>query len=94
MSNFNPNGFTNEALQGVRHEVENQMGQAIDHYASHVPGGTQFTPEAKRALAGVLDGLQGQLEQQAASHFGGNAGSSNSHGNSISGSQGDQGSLL
>jgi hypothetical protein len=67
----NQGGIFDTPLRGVRRDVENQIGQALDHYASHVPGGERFTPEAKRIIAGALDGLQQQLENEAAARMGG-----------------------
>ncbi len=64
-------GMFGGQLHSVRQSIEDQIGQALDHYAGHVPGGHQFTPEAKKAIAGVLDGLQNQLEREAASRLGG-----------------------
>ncbi len=97
-------GFLDNPLHSVRQQIEGQIGQAIDHYAGHVPGGHQFTPEAKQAVSGILDGLQRQLEAQAASRMGplggaafGNPGSTGYQGNqggypgNQGGSQGNQG---
>ncbi len=64
-------GILDRPLGAVRQQIEDQIGQAIDHYAGHVPGGDKYSPEAKRAIAGVLDGLQGQLENEAANQMGG-----------------------
>ena len=63
-------GVLSAPLGAVRQQIENQIGQAIDHYAGHVPGGDKYTPEAKRAVSTILDGLQGQLEREAASRLG------------------------
>lgn len=64
-------GLLGGAMGDVRQAVENQIYQAIDHYGNQVPGGERFTPEAKNAVAGILDNLQRQLEGQAASSMGG-----------------------
>ena len=58
----------------VRQDVEAQIYGLIDHYASQVPGGHMFAPEAKQAVAGVLDGLQQKLEGQAQSRLSGMGG--------------------
>jgi hypothetical protein len=58
----------------VRQDVQNQMNGLIDHLAGQVPGGHMFAPEAKQAVAGILDGLQRQLESQAESRLGGMGG--------------------
>ncbi len=65
------NGLVGNVLGGVRQQIENQIGQSIDHYAGQVPGGERFTPEAKRAISNVLDGLQQQLENEASNRLGG-----------------------
>src|SRR5438067_7297488 len=53
----------------VRQDVQEQINGLIDHDASQVPGGHMFAPEAKQALAGVLDNLQQKLENQAQSRL-------------------------
>jgi hypothetical protein len=63
-------GVLSGPLGAVRQQIENQIGQAIDHYAGHVPGGDKYTPEAKRAVSSILDGLQSQLEREASSRLG------------------------
>ena len=84
-------GLLGGPLNGVRQAVENQIYQAIDHYGSQVPGGHQFTPEAKNAVAGILDNLQRQLEAQAANRMGG-LGGLGGLGGSLFGEGGNQGS--
>ncbi|MBA2682481.1 MAG: hypothetical protein H0U76_29325 [Ktedonobacteraceae bacterium] len=64
-------GFVDDTLHGARQQLEGHIGQVIDQYAGRVPGGEHFTPEAKQAVSGILDGLQRQLEAQAASRLGG-----------------------
>jgi len=64
-------GFIDVSLHGARQQLEGHIGQVIDQYAGRVPGGERFTPEAKQAVAGILDGLQKQLEAQAANRLGG-----------------------
>jgi hypothetical protein len=64
-------GFIDNSLHGARQQLEGHIGQVIDQYAGRVPGGERFTPEAKQAVAGILDGLQKQLEAQAANRLGG-----------------------
>ena len=97
-------GIIDSGLGAVRRQIENQIGQAIDHYAGHVPGGTRFTPEAKQAVSGILDGLQSQLEAEAARQVGSLGGGrlggvlgGNNTGGSYQGQgqdQGDQGGSL
>lgn len=73
MNQGNPqtDGFVDNSLSGVRQQLEGHIGQVIDQYAARVPGGDRFTPEAKQAISGVLDGLQKQLEAEAANRLGG-----------------------
>ena len=70
LGNQGGGGLPNGPLNEVRQAVENQIYQAIDHYGSQVPGGHNFTPEAKNAVSGILDNLQRQLEAQAVSRLG------------------------
>ncbi len=67
-------GLAGGVTNTVRQDVEAQIYGLIDHYASQVPGGHMFAPEAKQAVAGVLDGLQQKLEGQAQSHLSGMGG--------------------
>ena len=80
-------GMLGGALGNVRQAVENQIYQAIDHYGSQVPGGEHFTPEAKNAVAGILDNLQRQLESQAANRMGSFGGGLFGEGGNQSGGQ-------
>ncbi|HZS79228.1 MAG TPA: hypothetical protein VFA41_21630 [Ktedonobacteraceae bacterium] len=84
-------GLLGGALNGVRGDVQNQINQAIDHFASQIPGGEQHSEFAKNAVNGVLDELQRRLESQAASSMGGFGGSL--FGNNP-GSTGNQGGSL
>ena len=89
--NPQPDGFVDDTLHGARQQLEGHIGQVIDQYAGRVPGGERFTPEAKQAVAGVLDSLQKQLEAEAANRLGGLGGvGSPATGNG----KPDQGSLL
>ena len=53
-----------------RHIAEQQIDSAIDQLAQKVPGGTQYTQQAKDAASGVLDKLEGELEQEAEKRLG------------------------
>ncbi len=86
-------GFVDNSLQGMRQQLEGHIGEVIDQYAARVPGGERFTPEAKKAVSGVLDGLQQQLEAEAANRLGG-LGQSGSPATGSGTQQPDQGSLL
>lgn len=86
-------GFVDDTLHGARQQLEGHIGQVIDQYAARVPGGERFTPEAKNAVSSLLDGLQKQLEAEAANRLG----ALGSAGNAETGQrnqQPDQGSLL
>lgn len=55
------NDAINGPLQGARQQLDGVIGKAIDHFAGMVPGGEQFTGQAKHAITGALDTLQQQL---------------------------------
>ncbi|MBE3561452.1 MAG: hypothetical protein IMW89_19860 [Ktedonobacteraceae bacterium] len=57
-------GMTGDAIAPVRQQVEQQISQAIDRLAGMVPGGEQFTAQAKQTISGVLDQLQSRLEDE------------------------------
>jgi hypothetical protein len=57
-------------LDAARHIAEQQIDSAIDQLAQKVPGGTHYTQQAKDAASGVLDKLEGQLEQEAEKRLG------------------------
>ena len=67
-------GLLGGPVHMVRQDVESQMNGLIDHLAGQVPGGHTFAPEAKQAMAGILNDLQRQLESQAESRLGGMGG--------------------
>ena len=67
-------GVLSGPVHMVRQDVQNQMNGLIDHLSGQVPGGHLFAPEAKQAMAGILDSLQRQLESQAESRLGGMGG--------------------
>ena len=81
-------GMLGGPLHMVRQQVENSIYSAIDHYSNQVPGGTRFSPEAKQAVAGILDNLQRQLENEAQNRLG------NMGGGLFGGNQGNQGGQL
>jgi ABC-type transporter Mla subunit MlaD len=57
-------------LDAARHLAEQQIDSAIDQLAQKVPGGTQYTQQAKDAASSVLDKLEGELEQEAEKRLG------------------------
>jgi len=78
-------GLLGAPVHAVRQDVEGQMNGLIDHLAGQVPDGHMFAPEAKQAMAGLLDNLQRQLESQAESRLG------SMGGGLFGGNQGNQG---
>ncbi|GCE28649.1 hypothetical protein KDA_41330 [Dictyobacter alpinus] len=85
-------GFVEDSLHGARQQLEGHIGDVIDQYAGRVPGGDRFTPEAKKAVGGILDGLQKQLEAEANNRLGGGGTSTPATG--TGNQQPDQGGLL
>jgi hypothetical protein len=49
-------------LDALRRQVESQIHQAIDQYASRLPGGSMVAGTAKQAVSGVLDNLERQAD--------------------------------
>ena len=62
--------FLSNSLQGARQQLDGVVNQAIDHFAGLVPGGDQYSTQAKRTISGALDTLQQQLEKQAENQIG------------------------
>jgi len=58
-------------LGGARRAAENQIDQAIDQYGNKIPGGSQFTQQAKKAAGGLLDNLEQEAEKRIGGNFGG-----------------------
>jgi hypothetical protein len=67
----NKDELVGSGLQVARTQVDGLINQAVDHLASLVPGGEQYTPQAKQAINSALDTLQQQLEQEAIHRLGG-----------------------
>ncbi|HLZ81223.1 MAG TPA: hypothetical protein VKP04_06290 [Ktedonobacteraceae bacterium] len=60
-------------------DIENQINQGIDQVAGRIPGGQQYSQQAKDAAAGGLQGLEGEAEKRLREGglgglFGGNQG--------------------
>ena|SRR5947209_5147656 len=49
---------------GVRQQAKQQMDQAIDQFANKIPGGQQYSQQAKDAADGVLNNLEGEAEKR------------------------------
>jgi len=81
MSNENYNQGNQNAQQPMGHEQAEQLKQqaeqkidaTIDQFAQKIPGGTQFSQQAKDAAGHALDELEKQAEAQAGNLLG-NAG--------------------
>jgi len=54
------------SLDAAKQMANQQIGQAIDQYASKIPGGQQLSQPAKEAVSGILD----QMEKAASSRLG------------------------
>ncbi|MBA2392718.1 MAG: hypothetical protein H0V70_08220 [Ktedonobacteraceae bacterium] len=79
-NNQNNQGQQGGALGGARQMAENQIDQAIDQYGNKIPGGSQFTKQAKEAAGGVLNNLEQEAEKRMGNMgglFGGNQNNQN-----------------
>jgi hypothetical protein len=47
------------------------VDQAIDQFANRIPGGQQYSQQAKDAAASGLDALENEAEKRAGDMFGG-----------------------
>ncbi len=54
--------------------AKQQIDQAIDQFANKIPGGQQYSHQAKDAAAGALDNLEGEAEKRLGGLGGGNQG--------------------
>ena len=82
MSNENYNNQGNQNSQQpighaqadqLKQQAEQQIDQAIDQFAQKIPGGTQFSQQAKDAAGNVLNELEAKAEAEAGNLLG-NAG--------------------
>ncbi|GAC1453764.1 MAG: hypothetical protein PVSMB2_01320 [Ktedonobacteraceae bacterium] len=64
-------------LGGARGAAQNQVDQAIDQFGNKIPGGTQYTQQAKDAAHGVLDNLEKEGENRLGNFGGGMFGGNN-----------------
>ncbi|GAC1399867.1 MAG: hypothetical protein NVSMB49_10910 [Ktedonobacteraceae bacterium] len=63
------------SLGGARGMAQNQVDSAIDQFGNKIPGGSQYTQQAKDAAHGVLDNLEKEGENRLGNlggMFGGN----------------------
>lgn len=56
-----------ERFRAARETAEHKINQAIEQYASKIPGGEQFVGQAKEAASNVLN----TLEKEAGNRLGG-----------------------
>ncbi|GAC1427291.1 MAG: hypothetical protein PVS3B3_18530 [Ktedonobacteraceae bacterium] len=68
--NQNTLPVSQEQMDQMKHQAEQQIDGTIDQFAQKIPGGTQFSQQAKDAMAGVLDNLEKQAEEQGGSILG------------------------
>jgi hypothetical protein len=55
---------------GVNQMANQQIDSAIDQFANKIPGGQQYSQQAKDAASGALDNLEQQGVQEAEKRFG------------------------
>nr|MDQ2888852.1 hypothetical protein [Chloroflexota bacterium] len=51
-------------LDSARQMANQQVDQAIDQFAQKIPGGQQYSQQAKDAAGGVLDNLEQEGEKR------------------------------
>ena len=49
---------------GVRQQAQQQIDQAFDQFGNKIPGGQQFTQQAKDKVPGLLGELEGEAEKR------------------------------
>ncbi len=57
--------------------ADDQVNQAIDQYGNKIPGGSQYTGQAKKVAGDALDNLEQEAEKRMGNMggiFGGNQG--------------------
>jgi hypothetical protein len=67
----NPNQQGQGMLGGLEQQAQQQVDQGIDQLAQKVPGGEQFSQQAKDASAGILSNVEGKVEGEAEQRLGG-----------------------
>ncbi|MBV8822012.1 MAG: hypothetical protein JO123_04415, partial [Ktedonobacteraceae bacterium] len=67
----NPQQQQHGSLHQPREMAEQQIDQAIDQFGNKIPGGSQYTQQAKEAASGILDNLENQVEKKAGDMLGG-----------------------
>ncbi len=62
--NQNTLPISHEQVDQLKNQAEQKIDETIDQLAQKIPGGTQFSGQAKEAMSGVLDNLEKQAEEQ------------------------------
>ena len=68
--NQNTLPVSQEQMDALKNQAEQKIDETIDQFAQKVPGGTQFSQQAKDAMSGVLDNLEKQAEEQGGNILG------------------------
>jgi len=68
--NQNTLPISHEQMDSLKQQAEQKIDETIDQFAQKVPGGTQFSQQAKDAMSGVLDNLEKQAEEQGGNILG------------------------
>lgn len=64
MSNIDQNTNQDGMLGGARQVAEQKVDQAIDQFATKIPGGAQYSQQAKDAANSALHNLQKEGENR------------------------------
>ncbi len=59
-----------EQMDGLKHQAEQKIDETIDQFAQKIPGGTNFSKQAKDAMGGILDNLEQEAEAQGGNILG------------------------
>ncbi len=68
--NQNTLPVSQEQMDALKNQAEQKIDETIDQFAQKIPGGTQFSGQAKEAMSGVLDNLEKQAEEQGGNILG------------------------
>jgi len=73
--NQNTLPVSQEQMDALKNQAEQKIDATIDQFAQKIPGGQQYSQQAKDAAAGGLDNLEKQAEEKFGNPggmFGGN----------------------
>lgn len=59
-----------DTFGGAWQKAEDQIDQTIDQLGKQIPGGSQFTDQAKKSAGSILDNLKQQAEKRLGGLFG------------------------